>query len=75
MFLTQVNQFKRSSSAHYNASRSAKSGGFLSNKSSTTDLNIPKHSHHKSLHRATSSFGMEKAEREAKIVYERFSPE
>lgn len=75
MFLTQVNQFKRSSSAHYNATRSAKSGGFLSNKSSTTDLNTTKHTHHKSLHRATSSLGIEKAERDAKMVYERFSPE
>ena len=40
MFLTQVNEFKRSSSAHFNATRSAKSGGLLSNKSSTSDLSV-----------------------------------
>ncbi len=60
MFLTQVNQFKRSSSAHFNGSRSAKSGGLLSNKSSTSDLSINKHCNNQSLHRAASSFGNDK---------------
>lgn len=61
MFLTQVNQFKRSSSAHFNGSRSAKSaGGILFNKSSTSDLSINKHSNNQSLHRAASSFGNDK---------------
>jgi hypothetical protein len=60
MFLTQVNQFKRSSSAHCNGARSTKSGGLLSNKSSSTDLSLTKNANHKSLHRAASSFGLEK---------------
>lgn len=60
MFLTQVNQFKRSSSAHCSGPRSTKSGGLLSNKSSSSDLSANKQLQNKSLHRAASSFGLDK---------------
>ena len=74
MFLTQVSHFKRSASSHLNFSKTSKDP-LLSNKSSTTDLNAHKHSHSKSLHRASSSMGIEKNTRSAQLIDGRFTAE
>lgn len=74
MFLTQVNHFKRSSSAHYHPSKKAKEKAFHSNKTSSSDLSKASYSR-KPLHRATSSFGMEKDSKSVHLIEGRFSAE